>query len=1531
MPILHTIKSLDDFCELVDNIQTYKHKGFVRPHKYILLLSTVNLIEKGCGNKFIFNNELVDEFQDACRNFSFNPNIILLEYPYFHLKSSLWWHHHIKIGKEEKYTSYIENKIRFTPNRIKETIEFSYFSDELFVFLSDPNSRRKAIGYLSKKILTISQESNLSSVDLTPRALKIPSKFPHEQQALQAIIPPLENQVQFVSNFELYVPGTNEYLECDLVAISSSCITIIELKHWGGEIEILPNNWQVNGQYRQDPHRVNNYKCKVLKSYLEKEFPYFDIPWVDSVVVLTNPDAIVHNESRPKKAQKNPTFAGTDALVQYLQYRISTEQAVLGTNDRKKIADQLWELTEGPKKKGLKIPGYEILENITQSSERLEFLARIQGLELQTIKRLRVFETDPSLPADEREKQRNRAQITLRALDQVSNHPNLIRVEPVSNDENLVIEVSGWSDDGTLADVIYRKESEGGKFSVDEAVKIIQGIVAGLTVLHEEAVVHRDLRPENILMDGAIPVLMNFDYTYIPDDHGSEYTVLPDSKTLNASPFLAPELYIDGQFSEATDLFSVGVIFYTLLCGKPPFASSMDLLDVQDGLTKENISYLQKVGANEAILALIKSLILFDRTDRPQEAADIEQEVQELLAEPKEKEKPKSTNEPLEPGETYNVYKIEKIIGTGREAQVYAAKGFNGREVALKLFFNKIPKDRIENEQRCLSWVDSPFVLHVYGFPQKWKNDRFFIETNLVHGTSLRELIKKGPLPTVDSFRHFASCLLMVLKELHRDSSREKPLLHNDIKPDNILVSANGDPVLIDFGAACTPHIGVYSGTNYYAAPDLLRKIDFDFCESGDLFALSVTLFEWLCGRRPYDGVPSVESIPHSVNDLREDEIPEPLIQWLEQAVQPQRGNRFENILTMQEAFESIGWDQKKKHEEKPPPQPVSVASVKKIPTEQPSPVAIAQDNVFVRYLNTLHNVTAVDDGALAESQALSEHFGQLQVPLQQTTYILQQLTKADGSHVLLTGHAGDGKSTIGLELYKKLSNCPPDSPLEQPLQKVETIKYNGINVHIVKDMSELSSADREETLQSALTGNDSERWFIISNTGTLLSTFKKIADKQGEHWFSLEADLLKALNHYDPKVLPFLGTPFAVINLAKTDNIKTGIAVFRRILEHSGLSCCDNCKATNFCAIHRNIQALRETKHISLTRIELAYRRLREYGLRLTMRQMTGHLAYSLTGGWDCAMIHEHAVSPVPPEPLDIFFSNRFFGYTGTGVDEQAKRMPAIQYLLDLNMGSKPFPALDRMLWSQESDELPVVPANLARIFQPLLESTQQKNDDFASLTIRETRMAIRRLYYVFCNEFPEVLSNFLPEFLDSQMLEQSEVWQAGKGPQTIFRNQLLRKILHVLQEEYSGFQLSETEQEHYLYITLRRCTEGYRQSVQLLLAEIPRSNFTLQWRSLNQEFKPIRYVLILVEKSSQSELRLDLPFLDFVLMRDMGEIGQRLNPGYKDRLERFKTQLLEYFEGENELLKLLEMNRDGTLQTRGLEIHDQQLQVIQ
>ena len=337
-----------------------------------------------------------------------------------------------------------------------------------------------------------------------------------------------------------------------------------------------------------------------------------------------------------------------------------------------------------------------------------------------------------------------------------------------------------------------------------------------------------------------------------------------------------------------------------------------------------------------------------------------------------------------------------------------------------------------------------------------------------------------------------------------------------------------------------------------------------------------------------------------------------------------------------------------------------------------------------------------------------------------------------------------------------------------------------------------------------------------------------------------------------------------------------------------------------------------------------MVYRRLKEYGVRLTMRQMAGHLAYSITGSLDCAEIHKQAVAAKQPQPMENLFSNRFFGHKGVLFDTQAGRLATIQYLAQYEMGSSPFPGFDRKIWASGDELQHLLPGSLqemGKVFQRMVKKGLEK---------RRTRQAVRRFIYMFAGL--ENRKKALASFVDSQMLIPAEQWQSSSGPGRKERADLLRQILHVLQEEYTGFQLGANIKSSHIYITLRHRDEGYLQNVQLLLASIPLKGFSLEWRQTNKQFKPYRYILILKESLSKAEMPLDLPFLDFVLMRDMGEVGQRLELGYKDRLERFKSQILTdpaYTSEQGEQLDLVELDRTGNIRTRTILIENQKLQV--
>ncbi|MFI4955542.1 MAG: hypothetical protein ACHP9Y_06470, partial [Gammaproteobacteria bacterium] len=106
--------------------------------------------------------------------------------------------------------------------------------------------------------------------------------------------------------------------------------------------------------------------------------------------------------------------------------------------------------------------------------------------------------------------------------------------------------------------------------------------------------------------------------------------------------------------------------------------------------------------------------------------------------------------------------------------------------------------------------------------------------------------------------------------------------------------------------------------------------------------------------------------------------------------------------------------------------------------------------NPFVGYLNSLQRLNASNDGALAEYQARNPNFVHIHVSHPVTKAILAELKTPAGRHVILTGHAGDGKSTVALELYKQLSGIPMEKHLAVPLETREDIQ--GTNVSILKD-----------------------------------------------------------------------------------------------------------------------------------------------------------------------------------------------------------------------------------------------------------------------------------------------------------------------------------------------------------------------------------------------------------------------------------------------------------------------------------------------
>lgn len=587
--------------------------------------------------------------------------------------------------------------------------------------------------------------------------------------------------------------------------------------------------------------------------------------------------------------------------------------------------------------------------------------------------------------------------------------------------------------------------------------------------------------------------------------------------------------------------------------------------------------------------------------------------------------------------------------------------------------------------------------------------------------------------------------------------------------------------------------------------------------------------------------------------------------------------------------------------------------------------------NPFVAYLNSLHSVTAGSENALAESQSVNCFFGYIHVPLPVTDYIFDTLTETDGTHVILTGHAGDGKSTIGLELYKRLKHLPHKEPLSRPMNPREMLQTeSGREVVLIKDMSELSAETRRQTLDEATCASD-VRFLIISNTGTLLETFCSFYEDTER--FAFEDELLRIMSSQNPKELRFFDADFLIINLAHVDHIETTGTLLERMVATERWETCSDQKCREKCPIYRNVKLIQDNLVTVRDRVLLAYRRMFEYGERLTLRQMSAHLAYMITAGLTDEQIASLSQSPNPKPMVNFLFFNRFFGDDGISPDPGARQLKAIRLIAGQEFGLRPCPSVERKLWIRSELNLFTFHACGASDDFEALRKAGARIAAGADVAPENARRQARRMLY-FLEPFEYVDDGiYLKTFLNSPTILDFIRWRQGDS-ELALRERLRLKtlVMHVIQEHFSGVRLPELiAQAPEVFITLNRRSLDVRQSAQIVLAKYQRDNFELE---LNKEATPAgpdHCTLVLKESSSGELLTLDLPFLDYVMMRRQGEVGQFLQASYVDRLDRFKSRLLKKAarQQNHDKMTLVRLQPDHTFKKQTFAVKDDILEV--
>ncbi|HEX7707395.1 MAG TPA: protein kinase [Thermoanaerobaculia bacterium] len=217
----------------------------------------------------------------------------------------------------------------------------------------------------------------------------------------------------------------------------------------------------------------------------------------------------------------------------------------------------------------------------------------------------------------------------------------------------------------------------------------------------------------------------------------------------------------------------------------------------------------------------------------------------------------------LAAGSTIGPYEISGPIGAGGMGEVYRARDSRlGREVAIKVLPPQVTADpdriaRFEREARSSSALNHPNIITIHEFGVAGE-DRYIV-MELVRGESLRDLIARGPVPLKKLFA-IATGIAEGLAAAHAAG-----LVHRDLKPDNLMLTPEGTPKILDFGlvrnaAAPLPgdsptevkvtNSGVVLGTMTYMSPEQARGESLEI--QSDQFSLGVILHEMATGTHPF-------------------------------------------------------------------------------------------------------------------------------------------------------------------------------------------------------------------------------------------------------------------------------------------------------------------------------------------------------------------------------------------------------------------------------------------------------------------------------------------------------------------------------------------------------------------------------------------------------------------------------------------------------------------------------------------------------
>ena len=275
---------------------------------------------------------------------------------------------------------------------------------------------------------------------------------------------------------------------------------------------------------------------------------------------------------------------------------------------------------------GKRLGAYQVLKELGRGGMGVVYQARDLGLQrLAAIKVLPAhFTDDPK--AVERFLREARACARL-------NHPNIVTVYGVGKLDKTYFIAMEYVEGQSLHELIKSEAP----LNVRKALEITRQAADALAAAHEEDIVHRDIKPQNIMIDplGRVKV-MDFGLASV---QAESMTLTATGTTLGTPRYMSPEQWKDSKVDARADIYSLGVTLFEMMTGRPPFEAETPLAlmrKIVDEPTPSVLDFSQEVPPEVA--DIVNEMIAKDPDDRYNYATDLRDDLDEYLEDPDDDE-----------------------------------------------------------------------------------------------------------------------------------------------------------------------------------------------------------------------------------------------------------------------------------------------------------------------------------------------------------------------------------------------------------------------------------------------------------------------------------------------------------------------------------------------------------------------------------------------------------------------------------------------------------------------------------------------------------------------------------------------------------------------------------------------------------------------------------------------------------------------------------------------------------------------------